>query len=43
MDVGGGARLRCMYLAEAQETFVRSVSFPNTIILLKQENTPTEM
>lgn len=43
MDVGRGARLRGMYLAEAQETFVRSFSFQNRIILLKQENTPTEM
>lgn len=43
MDVGGGANLRCISLAEVQETSVRNCSFLSKIVLLELENTPTEM
>lgn len=43
MDVGREASLKCLYLTKAQETCVRNFPFPNKLILLKEENTPTEM
>lgn len=43
MDEGGEASLKCLYLTKAQETCVRNFPFLNKLILLKEENTPTEM